>query len=114
MQLRRSLLFFMAVGLACAQVPRIGTIDFYGLRKIPESKVRKALGVSEGGPLPSSKGDVERRIEEISGVVEAHLEAACCDDGGKAILYVGIEEKGSSHFNYREPPTGDASLPAEI
>src|SRR6478672_11764891 len=114
MQLRHLLLYFTAAGLACAQVPHIGTIDFYGLRKIPESKVRKALGASEGGTLPASKGDVETRMEEIPGVVEARLEAACCDDGGKAILYVGIEEKGSPHFNYHEPPTGDAALPAEI
>jgi hypothetical protein len=104
----------MAAGLACAQAPRIGIIDFYGVRKIPESKVRKALGVSEGGTLPASKGDVETRIEQIPGVVEAHLEATCCDDSGQAILYVGIEEKGSVHFNYHEDPTGDASLPAEI
>ncbi len=112
--LRLLLTSLIAAGLACAQAPRIGIIDFYGLRKVPESKVRKALAVAEGGALPSSKGDVEMRIEEISNVVESRLEAACCDDAGKTILYVGIEEKGSPHFNYREPPTENISLPAEI
>ena len=114
MHLRLIFTCFLTAGLACAQGPRIGTIDFYGLRKVTEAKVRKALAVSEGGVLPSSKADVEERIEKLPGVVEAHLEAACCDDAGKAILYVGIEEKGAAHYNYRPPPTGDAALPAEI
>lgn len=114
MHLRLIFTCLITAALACAQGPRIGTIDFYGLRKVPESKVRKALEVSEGSALPSSKADVEEWIEKVPGVVEAHLEAACCDDAGKAILYVGIEEKGSAHYNYRSPPTGDARLPAEI
>ncbi len=114
MQLRLIFTCLMTAALACAQGPRIGTLDFYGLRKVPESKVRKALAVSEGGALPSSKGEVEERIEKVPGVVQAHLEAACCDDAGKAILYIGIEEKGAAHYNYRPPPTGDAVLPAEI
>ena len=114
MHLRLIFTCLMTAALACAQGPRIGTIDFYGLRKVPEAKVRKALAVSEGGELPSSKAAVEERIEQVPGVVEAHLEAACCDDAGKAILYVGVEEKGAAHYNYRPPPAGDAILPAEI
>ena len=114
MHLRLIFTCLITAALACAQGPRIGTIDFYGLRKVPESKVRKALAVSEGGALPSSKGEVEERIEQVPGVVETHLEATCCDDAGKAILYIGIEEKGAAHYNYRPPPTGDAILPAEI
>jgi hypothetical protein len=57
--------------------PVIGTLDFYGLRKVTEAKVRQALGVREGDPLPSSKGDVEERLDAIPGVVESHLEAVC-------------------------------------
>ena len=114
MHLRLILTCLVTAALACAQGPRIGTIDFYGLRKVSEAKVRKALAVSEGGELPSSKGEVEERIEKVPGVVEAHLEAACCDDAGKAILYVGLEEKGAAHYNYRPPPAGDAILPVEI
>ena len=46
-------------------------------------------------------------------VVSARLEAACCEDG-KAILYVGIEEKGAPHFDYNTPPVGEARLSEEI
>ncbi len=104
-----------AAGLLSAQAqgPRIGIIDFYGLRKTPESKVRQALAVREGDPLPRSKGDAEERIDAIPGVIESHLEAVCCD-AGRMILYVGLDEKGSPNFDLREPPDGDAPLPEEV
>jgi hypothetical protein len=100
--------------VAFAQVPRVGIIDFYGLNKVRESRVRQALGAREGDPLPPSKGDIEVALEAIDGVVAAHVEAVCCDDSGQAILYVGIEERGAPHFDLRNAPAGEAILPAEI
>lgn len=98
---------------ASAQVPRIGVIDFFGVHKVPQAKLRQALGAREGDPLPASKGDAEDRIDQISGVVESHLEGVCCDDG-KVVLYIGIEERGAPHFDLREPPDDDVQLPDEI
>jgi hypothetical protein len=103
----------LLASLAAGQAPRIGVLDFYGLRKVPEAKIRQALGAKEGDPLPASKGDAEERIDGVAGVVESHLEAVCCD-AGKMILYVGIEERGAPHFDIREPPEGDVRLPEEI
>ena len=103
----------LASGLVFAQGPRIGIIDFYGLHKVPEAKLRQALGAREGDPLPRSKGDTEERIDEISGVVESHLEAVCCE-AGQMVLYVGIEEKGAPHFDLREAPDGDVQLPQDV
>ncbi|MCS6954444.1 MAG: hypothetical protein RMK57_14385 [Bryobacterales bacterium] len=97
----------------CAQAPRIALIDFYGLRKVSAEQLRKALGAREGDPLPPSKGDAEDRLEQVRGVVRARLEAVCCEDGG-AILYVGIEEPGAPHFDYRLPPSASVTLPEEI
>ena len=96
-----------------AQMPRIGRIEFYGLRKVSETRVHKALGLAEGDALPRSKPAVEERIAEVPGVVRAHLEATCCDDG-KVVLYVGVEEKGAPHFDLRTPPAEDIDLPPEI
>jgi hypothetical protein len=93
--------------------PTIDVLDFYGLGKIPEARVRKALGFKEGDPFPRSKGDVEERLDDQPDIVESHLEAVCCDSG-KTIMYVGIEEKGSPHFDIREAPEGDVELPKEI
>jgi hypothetical protein len=93
--------------------PVIGTIDYYGLRKIPLATVQKALGVHEGDLLPFSKGDVEQRIDEITGVVESHLQAVCCQNG-KVTLYVGIEERGAGHFELHDVPDGGPMLPEEV
>jgi hypothetical protein len=96
-----------------AQDLRVDVLDFYGLRKVSEAQIRKALGVREGDRMPASKGDAEAKLDQIPGVVEAHLEAVCCDNG-QTILYVGIEERGAPHFELREPPDGEADLPQEI
>ncbi len=110
--LRLSILFLIPI-LAGAQAPRVGVVDFYGVKKVSEDKIRKALGVTDGDPLPRSKEDVEERIEAVPNIVRARLEATCCVDG-KAILYVGIEEKGATPFNYHDEPQGTQKLPEEI
>jgi len=107
-----SLVVCLAV-VGVAQAPRIGVIDFYGRRTVPEEKLRAALGAKEGDPLPKSKGDVEESLEQVPNVVHARLEATCCEDG-KAVLYVGIEEKGAPHFNFLTPPVKPTLLPHEI
>jgi hypothetical protein len=93
--------------------PTIGLVDFYGLHKVSEAKIRQVLGAREGDPLPHSKGDTEEKLDTISGVVESHLEAVCCQ-GGKTILYIGIEERGAPHFELRDAPDGEDMLPEEI
>lgn len=115
---------FFWLALACAVplaalcraddlTPRIGDIEIFGAHKVPLHKIRSALGVKEGGLLPASKGQLEDNLERISGVVAARVEGACCVDG-KTILYVGIEEKGAPHIEFRPAPTGDATLPEEL
>lgn len=94
--------------------PKIGSIDFYGLKKVPEARVRKALGAAEGGLLPPSKGWVEDKLTEVPGIVAARLEATCCDDHGDVILYIGVEEKGAAHFDLRSPPEGTDVLPEDL
>lgn len=101
------------MSLLADAVPRVAAIDYYGLRKLTESRIQKALGLSAGDPIPPSKGDLEDRLEKIPGVVLARLEAVCCD-GRDTILFVGIEEKGARHFALRTPPAGEAQLPPEM
>jgi len=93
--------------------PSIGVIDFYGLNKVTEDRLRGALGFRAGEPFPRSKADVEEHLDTIPGVVESHLEAVCCD-AGKMVLYVGIEERGAPHFDIREAPEGEVVLPPNI
>jgi hypothetical protein len=94
--------------------PKIGIIDFFGLKKVSRDRVEKALAVKTGDPLPRSKGEIEERLEEVNNVVRARLEAVCCEDG-QAILYVGILERGDLTFDYRDAPTDETlKLPEEI
>ena len=102
-----------AIASAVAQTPRVGRIEVYGLHKVPEARVRKALGFGEGDALPRSKADMEERLESVPGVVRANLEATCCDEG-KVVLYIGIEERGAQHFDLRTPPEEELSLPEDI
>lgn len=92
--------------------PRVGILDFYGQRKISVDRIRKALGVKEGDPLPPSKLDLEEKLDKIGDVVASHVEAACCA-GSDAVLYAGIEEKGAPHFETRSQEDGEElTLPA--
>jgi hypothetical protein len=93
--------------------PSIGVIDFYGLSKVTEDRLRGVLGFRAGDPFPRSKADVEEHIDTVPGIVESHLEAVCCD-AGKMVLYVGIEERGAPHFDIREAPEGEVVLPPFI
>lgn len=112
--MRLPTLFLLAAGLVPAQiVPRIGVIDVYGLRKVPESKILKALGFGPGDKLPGNKAEIEERIMAVSGITAASLSVTCCE-GGKSILYVGVEERGGPHFAVRELPDKDVSLPEDI
>lgn len=103
----------MAVGLATAQ-PQVGIVEVFGARRVPVERIRKVLGVRQGDPLPKSKGEAEERLEEIDGVLRAHLEAWCCEQG-RVVLYVGIEERGAAHFELRPEPVDETiALPEEV
>jgi len=106
-------LSLVASALLSAQAPRVGDIEFYGLHKLSEQKLLHTLHLKPGDPLPPSKGDLEDELEKISGVVLAHVEAACCEDG-KTTLFIGIEEKGAPHLAFHSAPSGDAVLPDDV
>ncbi len=93
--------------------PVVGAVDYYGLGKLPKDKIAAALSVKPGDALPASKGDVEERIAAVPNVVEAHLEAVCCD-AGKFVLYVGLQERGGPRFDIREEPEGEVKLAPEL
>lgn len=107
------LMIAVAAGLAGGQV-RVGVVEVFGARRVPAERILKTLGVRPGDPLPKSKGDAEERLEALDGVVRANLEAWCCEQG-KAVLYIGIEERGGPHFELRPAPADDSlALPEEL
>jgi hypothetical protein len=106
----------LCVGSAPAQDVRIGIIDFYGLRQITAAQAREVLGFAEGDvvrPGSDARAEAERRLTELPGVLSAHLNAVCCDEG-RAILYVGIEEQGGPALAFRAPPREPIRLPSDV
>ncbi len=109
----RTLAFWAAIPALLAQAPRLGDINLYGLHKITAEHILNTLDIRPGGPLPPSKGELEDTLEKMPGVVLAQVEAVCCD-GTRAILFIGIEEKGAPHAAFRSNPSGDAVLPDDL
>jgi hypothetical protein len=109
----RAVLFLTFVRLLSAQAPPVGDINLYGFRKLSPERVLGALQIKPGDPLPGSKGDLEDRLEELPGVVLARVQAVCCD-GSRAMLFVGLEERGAQHSAFRSEPAGNATLPDAI
>jgi len=111
--MRWLLMIPVTAALAGGQV-QVGVVEVFGAKRASVERIRKALGVSPGDPLPKSKGEAEERLEALDGVVRANLEAWCCEQG-KAVLYVGIEERGAPHFELRPVPADDSlELPEEM
>ena len=88
--------FFAVFSLSVAQ-PRVGMVELYGAKKVTADKVRKAIAISPGDAIPRSKVDLEELITAVNGVVRASVSAVCCEEG-KAILFVGMQERGTEGF----------------
>jgi len=95
------------------QIPPIGIIDFYGLRSVSERQVREAIQIKEGDSLSSPPKEAEGRLHSLPGVAEASIGLVCCD-AGKAIIYVGVREKGTPAIQFRPAPRGTALLPQDV
>ena len=101
------------MSLAIAQAPAVGDINFYGLRKITPERILATVNLKAGSPLPPSKGEMEEAIANVPGVLLARVEAVCCE-GPRAIVFIGVEEKGSPHAAFRSDPAGEGTLPPEL
>jgi hypothetical protein len=97
-----------------AQLPRVGIIDFYGLRKTTPAQAREALGINVGDSLTSlALFSVPARLADLPGVVSAAIDPVCCEEG-KTMLYVGVVEEGAPTMELRKPPTGKSRLAPEV
>jgi hypothetical protein len=111
--MRQTLALALFVCPAFAQIPSIGSIDYYGLHKLTPAAIEAAAGIKPGGTLPPSEAAAEEALEKLSGVVQARVEAVCCQ-GGDAALFIGIEERGAPHAAFRSEPSGEATLPENL
>ncbi len=116
-------LFHALASAAVGQTPPIGTIDFYGLRSVTRMEAAQALGLKEGDSLLEridgeltlrpAKPELVARLESLPGVVRAHVEVNCCEDG-RLEVYVGIQEAAGPAFSVHSAPDSSIDLPQEI
>jgi hypothetical protein len=113
MTLRPIAFLLILTAAVVAQAPTIGIVDLYGVRRLQPEKLRNAIGVASGDPVPASKADLEEKVESLPDVVRSEVTAHCCEQG-KVVLYIGVEEKGAPHFDYHDVPDGEAALPEYV
>jgi hypothetical protein len=99
--------------------PPLGIVDFYGLRAIPEARVREALPYHMGDSIQIDqfklqKHAVEQKLASLPGVDGAFLTLVCCTQDRKSILYVGIEEAHTPCQKFQPAPTGSVRLPEDV
>ena len=99
---------------AIAQLPPIGSIDFYGARKTTHAQMREALGLSVGDSVSAlTLFTIPARLADLPGVGSAAVDPVCCE-GGKTMLYVGIIEEGAPEVKLHQPPEGVSRLSADV
>lgn len=134
-----------ALGLAllltrsAADFPKLGLIDFYGVRHVnrealvaavpvkrgdpmpitfpggtPPENVREQLGLAPAAPLPVNTRAIESAVLKVDGVRKAKAAVVCCESDRTATLFVGIQEEDDAPvFKYKEAPTGRERLTSE-
>jgi hypothetical protein len=98
---------------ATAQLPRVGNVNFYGLRKLTPGEILSAARVGAGDSLPASRVVLEDRITELPDVMEAQVQSVCCE-GGRTTLFIGIRERGEPEIEFRPAPAAKETLPEDL
>jgi hypothetical protein len=124
-QTRRAVAIFVVsiLGTVCevdGQEFKIGIIDLYGLSGVSAGQIRAALTFKEGDTIerfenerPAVLTASEDRVASLPGIARARINVVCCDQGN-VIVFVGIEERGTTTRRLRSAPMGTARLAADI
>lgn len=105
--------------LVCAlparqQTVRIGEINWYGNRSIPDDTISKYAGIHEGDTISYQSlaaRKIEKSLEQLPNVMLAKTAVVCCDGNNNYILFAGVAENESQIVTYRRPPTLKIKLP---
>jgi hypothetical protein len=100
--------------LSAQRADTLYAVDLYGLRAVPETSVRAAIGVRAGDVMPASFEAMRARLRALPGVEDVDISTVCCGENSRPILYVGIRERGTRPITFRPAPAGAARLPADI
>jgi len=119
---RIALVLFLCMGsqLAAIAAPpgparSIGSIDFFGLRKVTEAQIRQHLPFKEGDALMDKAQRPDgAAIARAVGVAQVTLAYICCTQDQKVLVYVGVAEQPVKPARKAAVFTGTARLPDEM
>lgn len=102
--------------LAVGQSGTVGIIEIFGNRHVSKDTILRLLPVKEGDSIANEAmfDSIFAAIQHIPGTKSGRVDAVCCDEQGKLILYIGIVENDSAILKWREPPGEDISLPEKM
>jgi hypothetical protein len=103
----------LAPAFGQASSPPIESVDVYGLRTVPEERLREALPFKPGDPAPETPPPTEDLAAAL-GVARVEVSRVCCGEGGGTLIYVGVEESEGRSPAHLDPPTGGVAPPAEV
>ncbi|MES2697690.1 MAG: HEAT repeat domain-containing protein [Verrucomicrobiota bacterium] len=113
------LLFLFSLVRLVAAEPRppetVGTLDFFGLRRVTEAEVRAALQLKEGDRYDrKSAKSLTAAVEALPSVKKATISPVTIDGTGKLSVFIGVEEEGSVGFAFLAAPQGEQRLPEPL
>jgi len=104
-----------AIAAPPGPAPSIGSIDFFGLRKVTEAQIRQYLPFKEGDALMDKAQRPDgAAIARAVGVAQVTLAYVCCTQDQKVLVYVGVAEKPVKPARKAPVFTGTARLPDEM
>ncbi|HEY1107449.1 MAG TPA: HEAT repeat domain-containing protein [Opitutaceae bacterium] len=93
----------------------VGSIDFFGLRRVSEAEVRAVLKFKEGDPISREAARaVFEDVRKVAGVSQASVAPVTVDGTGKLRIFVGVVEQGAPALEWRAKPEGEQRLTVEL
>ena len=118
---RLKLLLFLSFGLVGTAAEKVrpeetvGTLDFFGLRRVTETEVRSVLKLKEGDAFQrSAVKTIAAELEKIPGVSKATVTPITVDGTGKLRVFIGLQEEGAAGFTFHDAPHGEQRLPEHL
>ncbi len=115
------LLISTALHAQVAEMPPIGTIDFFGLT-MSESEALEIVPFKVGDAMEAvarTMGFLDPDSQPLDfaaifGAAHGSAQFVCCNEDGLTMAYVGLTNSEAPAVEYRDAPTGEVFLPEEL
>ena len=97
---------------------QIGSIDYFGYAGIDLKKIEGRLPIKTGDRITEDAFERDRKsisdlVKEIAGKPGTDVEAVCCDQSGRLMVYIGLSGSSSRPIVLNPSPQGKDQLGAD-